>query len=130
MKRVYSWPSTLKKVLALCLFLTFAMVGQATAEDLKFAWTASPEPVTGYKLYYKTGSDSNPPYNGTGLQEGNSPITVPKGTQFTVRNRDVNQTYHFVLTSYGSDGESEYSAKATVGPLDSKAPVINLIRLK
>lgn len=130
MKRVYSWPSPLTKVLALCLFLTLAMAGQAAAEDLKFAWSASAEPLTGYKLYYKTGSDSGPPYNGSGLKEGSSPITIGKQTNFTVRGRDVNKTYHFVLTSYGSNGESEYSKTASVSPLDSKAPVINVIRLK
>ncbi len=98
------------------------------AEDLTFSWTANPEPVTGYKLYYKTGTDSTPPYDGTGLTEGDSPIDIGKVVTFTVTSRNVNETYSFVLTAYYNQGESAYITPVIIEPLGSAAPVINLIR--
>ncbi len=127
MKNVTNWLSCPVKLLLICLFLFFSTA--AYAENLSFSWTANPEPVTGYKIYYKTGTNSSPPYNGTGLIEGASPITVGKVTDFTVTGRDTNETYHFVLTAYNDQGESNYTAVVTVQPLDGTAPVINIIRL-
>ncbi len=127
MKKVTNWPSYPVKLLLICLFVFFSTA--AYAEDLTFSWTANPDPLTGYKLYYKTGTDSGPPYNGTGLTEGSSPITIGKVTSFTVTGRDVNATYHFVITAYNDQGEGDYTTPVTIDPLDMTAPTLNLIRL-
>ncbi len=121
-------------VMFFCFCLVVLLSATAQAEDLTFSWTANPEPVTGYKLYYKTGSDSNTPYNGTGLmnetgQVVDSPIDIGKVVTYTVTGRNENQTYSFVLTAYNDEGESAYTTPVVVGPLDSTAPTINLIRL-
>ncbi len=127
MKKNAQWLPCAIKTLLVCFFLLAPTA--AYAEDLIFTWTANPEPVTGYKLYYKTGTNGDPPYNGTGLNEGNSPIDVGKVTEFTVTGRDVTQTYQFVLTAYNDQVESDYTNPVAKGPLDDTAPEINLIRL-
>ncbi len=134
MKKVINWPSIPTGILLICLVVFFSSV--ACAENLSFSWTANPEPLTGYKLYYKTGTDSEPPYNGTGLPQGSSPIIIGKTTEFIVTGRDITETYHFVLTAYNDQGESSYTSVVTVDPLDGgsappdmTAPTINLIRL-
>ncbi len=127
MKKVTKLQSGTIKLLLIGLFVFFSTA--AYAEDLSFSWSANPEPVTGYKLYYKTGTNSSPPYNGTGLKESASPIDMGKVTNFTVTGRNVNETYHFALTAYNDQGESDYTTVVTVNPLDMTAPVINVIRL-
>ena len=45
--------------------------------DPSFAWDKNTESdIAGYYIYYKTGS-SGAPYNGTGADEGDSPIKIP-----------------------------------------------------
>ena len=68
----------------------------------------SPEPLTGYKLYYKVRESSAQFYEGTGLNEGSSPILLDKVTTFKMTGLAPNETYHFVLTGYNERGESEY----------------------
>ncbi len=113
------------------IYLTFFFSATVTvyAEDLRFSWKTVPEPLTGYKIYYKTGADSSPPYNGTGLKEGSSPITLGKMTNTTLTGRDVNETYHFTITAYNDQGEGSYSAIVTISPLDMTAPVLKLMEL-
>lgn len=94
------------------------------ARDLTFKWIANPEPLVGYKLYYKTGDNKEAPYDGTGLNEGDSPITLGKVTTFTVTGLSPNETYHFTLTAYDDTEESGYSYIASYSPLPFAPPVI------
>jgi len=101
--------------LVLLYFLILLMPSQLYARDATFSWTANPEPLTGYRLYYKTGEDGGAPYNSTGLIEGGSPIPVDRAlTAFTVTGLSDNETYHFVLTALNGEEESDYSTVATV----------------
>jgi|GEM_PF-2525401 len=121
MKLINTRASHLTKGIIIFLFiLVFPILGQA--KDVTFRWAAVPEPVTGYKLYYKTGADSQPPYIGIGLNPEGSPIMVGKVTSYTVTGLSAEETYHFVLVSYNASGESGFSSVVTIGPSD--APVI------
>ena len=97
---------------------------------MDFSWTANPEPVTGYKLYYKTGPDGSAPYDGTGLSEGDSPIDIGKVTAFSVIGLSESQTYHFALTAISDLGESNYTAPVTYLPTAMASPVINIMSQK
>ncbi len=131
MIKVTHYRKPLTQIMLLCAILLFFSV-PAFAEDITFTWTANPEPVTGYRLYYKIGEDSSPPYNGTGLNEGPSPIPTGKVTTYTVTGRDTNEKYHFVLQAYNSTEESGYTDPVPVEALtspDATAPAIKVIRL-
>jgi PKD repeat protein len=88
-----------------CLFVT----PLAFAKDYSFTWSANPEPVEGYKLYYKIDGAAVPPFDGTGASAGPSPINVGKQTAFTITGLDDNTTYYFALTAYNGTEESEFS---------------------
>ncbi len=90
---------------------------QSDAPSATLAWSANSEPgLAGYKIYYKIDSQS-PPYDGTGLTEGNSPIVVslsklenPKNPEFTIHNLNKDRTYFFTITAYDNEGrESGFS---------------------
>jgi hypothetical protein len=90
------------------------------ARDVSFAWTPNQDPVTGYKLYYKTGSNPADPFVGTGINQGASPITIGNTSTFTVTGLSDNETYQFALTAYNASGESGYSEIVTISPLAAK----------
>ena len=110
--------------LLIIFFILFLTVNTVYAQDVSFSWLANPEPVTGYKLYYETGGDSLPPYNGTGLNEGTSPILIGKVTDFTVTGIQPGTTYHFVLTAYSDGLESDYTSVTTIQATASSTPQI------
>lgn len=93
------------------LFATFAHSAQ-----LSLIWDPNPETdLSGYKLHYKTVS-SGGPYDGTGADQGPSPITLPIGgltdpnnPAYTLTGLDDNEFYFFVVTAYNINGESGYS---------------------
>jgi hypothetical protein len=65
----------------------------------------------GYKIYYDTDSPT-PPYTGTSLDQGESPIDVGSITSFLLSGLDPKKTYYFVVTTYNNQGkESWYSEK-------------------
>lgn len=116
---------------ARCFFILSLMVffcsttTIALGKDYSFSWSANPEPVTGYKLYYKKGGDAGPPFNGTDSSAGPSPINIGKKTSFTITGLQDNTTYHFAVTAYNSTDESDFSQVITVLPQDnSPTPVI------
>jgi hypothetical protein len=121
MKAMHTYlPGHIKFALLVLVILLGPISSYAT--DVSFQWTAnSSDLISGYKLYYKQGISSAPPYTGTGIKEGNAPISVGKVTNYTVTNLDPNKTYHFVLSAYNSDGESGFSKVITVNP----TPIIN-----
>ncbi|MCA1747802.1 MAG: PKD domain-containing protein, partial [Bacteroidales bacterium] len=90
--------------------------------DYTFAWSANPEPVEGYKLYYKKGGEAGPPYDGINSLHGPSPIDIGKVTTFTISGLEDNTTYHFALTAYDGNDESGFSENITVFPTDDSSP--------
>lgn len=88
-----------------CLFATT----DTFAKDYSFTWSANPEPVQGYKLYYKKGGIQGAPFDGTGATQGPSPITIGKQTTFTISGLDENTTYYFALTAVNGTEESGFS---------------------
>ena len=80
-------------------------------DSVTLAWDALPSFTTGwgYKVYYDTDS-SLPPFEGTGLTEGNSPINVGANNYYTLTGLDTNTDYYFTITAYDNLGrEGWYS---------------------
>ncbi len=118
MKNIHTYLAQLTKIVPL-FFLMLSIPIQSYGRDVSFSWTANSESsLIGYKLYYKEGSSSAPPYDGKGLIEGDGPILIDgDATTYMVTGLSTEKTYHFVLTAYGDDDvESDYSAIATVYP--------------
>ena len=113
--------------LTLLSFCMLLIPGQSYGMDVELQWEANPEPLTGYKLYYKVGENSAPPYDGTGLNEGVSPILTSKVTAYTVTDLSADKTYHFALVAYNEEGDSGYSTIVTVSP--DPIPTIDNISL-
>jgi len=98
------------------LLLVLLSVHSALAKDVTLAWdpNEASDNVTGYKVYYRTGSFT---YNNcTGAAEGASPITVtvtslsnPDAPQYTLSGLKDGVVYYFVVTAYNADAESSYS---------------------
>lgn len=113
-------------VLALIsIFFLFAF--ELQAKDIAFVWNASPDSVSGYKLYYKMGEEPSPPYDGMGISQGDSPILVGDVTSFTVTDLADDQTYQFSLTAYNEYGESGYSAVVTISPETPNSKSVNFV---
>ncbi len=94
----------------------------AAAAEYTFGWAANPEPVDGYKLYYKKGGAPEPPFNGTDSAKGPSPIDLGKQTSFTITGLDNTATYHFALTAYHGSDESGFTQVITVNPQEDTVP--------
>jgi len=116
---------SLAKLTLFCLSLLLLLPIQSHAKDVSFEWAANPEPLTGYKLHYNVGENSAPPYEGTGINEGDSPISTGKVTTYTVTGLSPNEIYHFVITAYNDAEESEYSTIITIQPDSFPSPTIN-----
>jgi len=99
--------------------------GPVNTKDVSFSWRPNEDSVTGYKLYYKIGGNIDLPFDGTGLNEGPSPILVSTGSSFTVSGLSPDTTYHFALTAYNDYGESEFSEIVTI----SSEPVPIIINI-
>ncbi len=72
--------------------------------------------ASGYKVYYDT--DPNPPYNGTGADQGNSPIDVGSSMNITLTGLSSTSAYYFAVKAYNNTGESVYSSEVSVLPAD------------
>jgi PKD repeat protein len=97
------------------------------------AWDANTEPhLSGYKIYYKTGSPG-PPYDGVGATQGDSPIVIeldpngdgdtsdgdlsdPASPEFTIDGLSDTETTYSVVTAYSVDDESGYSNELSFEP--------------
>jgi hypothetical protein len=89
----------------------------AYAADVTLAWAANAEPnLAGYYIYYKTDT-SGAPYNGMGVEEGDSPIKIsleeftdPSSPEYTIHGLSDTEIYFFVTTAYDTEGnESGFS---------------------
>ena len=105
------------------------------AADVTLAWAANTESdLAGYYIYYKSGT-SGAPYNGIGVDEGNSPIMIPLGDfsdpenpEFTLHGLSDSQTTFLVLTAYSTEGnESAYSNEVSYQP--SIAPILTSLSI-
>ncbi len=123
MKTYQTHPHRLTKLTLICLTILLFPV-RSHARDLSFSWTTNPEPLISYKLYYKTGDYKEAPYDGTGLNEGDSPITIGKVTTFEVTGLSPNKTYHFTLTALDEIEESGYADVLSFDPLPFTPPTI------
>jgi len=115
------------------LFYTFIFITSAIilcpkpliyAADVTLAWSGNTEPdLAGYYIYYKIGT-SGAPYNGTGVDEGNSPIKIPLGNfadpanpEYTLHGLSDTETSYLVLTAYDTeDNESGFSNEVSYQP--------------
>ncbi len=85
------------------------------ALDVTLSWNAS-SGAMGYKIYYKPyGAAQGPPYTGTGVQEGPSPVDAGGVLQFTIHDL-TDEGYRFALTAYNEYGESGYSTEIVLPP--------------
>jgi len=78
-------------------------------DSVTLSWRALPSFKTGwgYKIYYDT-DESLPPYDGIGLNEGNSPIDVGDQTTYTLTGFDSTTDYYFTVTSYDNEGQASW----------------------
>ncbi len=104
----------------LFIFTISAANVSAQTNGITVAWDANDpaEQVTEYRLYYKTGP-FGPPYDGTGLDQGDSPIVIQTANLPDANNPYINLTglsagvtYRFALTAFNGN-ESRYSAEVT-----------------
>jgi hypothetical protein len=105
---------------------------QVHAQEVTLTWDSHSGPgLAGYKIYYKTCNEYprlGPPYTGTGIVEGDSPILVPLGKlkdphnpEFTIHGLDKTAIYFFAVTAYDSEGkESNYSKEIRYPPKSKK----------
>jgi hypothetical protein len=109
------WLNARVECLLVVLILCFAY--PAYGIDINLRWDPNVEPdLSGYKIYYKTGSPG-PPYNGWGALEGDSPIEIDayqvligNACEFTISDLDGTQVYYFVVTAFDTEcNESDYS---------------------
>ncbi len=104
-------------LLTVCLFL--AITATANAKTVNLAWDPSPSTnVAGYKIYYKEGSSSLQ-FNGTGANEGSSPIDVGKVLSSSLTGLPDTQTHYFAVTAYDTSGN-----ESTPSNIVDSSPVI------
>lgn len=98
----------LQTLLGIFLLLLF-FAGPLMAKTVNLSWDASPSVVTGYKVYYSTGT-SQAPFLGTGATEGASPIDAGNNLNFAVSGLPDDQVHYFAVVAYDAAGnESTYS---------------------
>ncbi len=92
----------------LTFFLSMFFGAAALAQDVTLSWDPSPTAgVTGYNVYYKTG-DMNFPFDGTGADQGASPVDVGDVLSTTLTGLADGVTYYFSVTAY-DDGANQSS---------------------
>ena len=104
-------------LLTVCLFL--AIMATANAKTVNLAWDPSPSTnVAGYKIYYKEGSASLN-FNGSGANEGSSPIDVGKTLSSSLTGLPDTETHYFAVTAYDTSGN-----ESTPSNIVDSSPVI------
>jgi hypothetical protein len=123
------------------LFLFALLPSPCTADSITLAWDENAEPnIAGYRIYYRIGSSGSQiisRYNGTGIENGDSPIDLPvyedesldpRFVEITLEGLNEDQEYYFVVTAYNTEGlESAPSNEAALLSApeadDSGAPI-------
>ena len=102
-----------------CFIFFLASTSLSYSAEVTLAWDANTESdLAGYKVYYKTGS-SGEPYDGMGIDQGDSGIsillndlTTPDSPSFSMTGLQDNEFYYFVVTAVDtSENESGYSVE-------------------
>ena len=115
------------------VFITTVSVSAQT-NSITLAWSPNDpaEQVTEYRLYYKT-SYSGPPYTGTGIDQGDSPIIIrvnnlvnENNPRFVLTGLSPFATYRFTLTAFNGN-ESGYSGEASLAAQASAAGIYDLL---
>jgi len=90
---------------------------------INITWDANPEEdIAGYRVFYDTDS-SGEPYEGSGADQGSSPIYVGNRTSFDLSGLDPSLTYYVVLTAVDQSGnEGPGSIERVAVPSDGFAP--------
>ncbi|MDQ3110848.1 MAG: T9SS type A sorting domain-containing protein [Bacteroidota bacterium] len=95
-----------------------------TCPDLQLTYNSVG--ATSYKIYYST--IPGPPYNGTGITQGNSPISVGSATDFTLTGLAVGTTYYITVKGVNSNGESvSYSNELVYTPMNCNDNIVGCI---
>ena len=106
------------------------LVAEINNNEAYLSWDPIPSTTTGYgyKVYY--GYSYWPPYNGTGLHEGDSPIDVGNNSSLVLTGLE-NTQYYFVVTSYDTQGhESWYSNLASASNIQYEYLYLPLVMNK
>ncbi len=100
MKRILSF------YLLLILFLVMGCSSAAWAKNVSLAWDPSPSTVSGYKVYYRAGSDN---LSKTG-EAGTVVVDVGSVLNYSLSNLNDAEDYYFAVTAYDVTGqESDFS---------------------
>jgi hypothetical protein len=112
--------NTMSKVISLTVFLIMVISTSVSAKTVNLAWDPSPDTnVAGYKVYYDAGSSSLP-LNGTGANEGTSPVDIGSALTASINGLSDTQIHRFTITAYDTYGnESSYSNIVTSPPVVS-----------
>jgi hypothetical protein len=90
----------------LVLFLVIGFSSVAWAKTVALAWDPSPSAVTGYKIYYRAGSDNLSQTGG----EGTVVVDVGSVLTYSLSNLNDAEDYYFAVTAYDVNGqESDFS---------------------
>ncbi len=99
--------------IVLLTLVTVCFAANVWGKTVTLSWDPSPSEVSGYKIYYDTGS-SAAPLDGTGATEGSSPIDVGNVLTFTVNGLPDAEEHYFAVTAYDAENhESTYSNTVT-----------------
>ncbi|BHH86262.1 hypothetical protein LA52FAK_45510 [Desulforhopalus sp. 52FAK] len=106
----------------MCIVVLFAVffATLVSAKEYSFSWAENDGLIEGYRLYYKEGGAASVPFDGISANEGCSPIDIGNKTSFTISGLDENETYHFTLTAYSGNDESDFTQVITVSPEDGQ----------
>ncbi|MFC1475995.1 hypothetical protein ACFLQW_03235 [Candidatus Zixiibacteriota bacterium] len=68
---------------------------------------------TSFMVHY--GTTPGPPYDGTGLPQGDSPIDVGEATSLVLDSLNKDVRHYFAVTAINEEGESDYSNQVSIG---------------
>lgn len=90
----------------LVLFLVMGLSSVVWAKTVTLAWDPSPSEVSGYKVYYRAGSDN---LSKTG-EDGTVVVDVGSVLDYSLSDLNDGEDYYFTVTAYDANGqESDFS---------------------
>ncbi len=90
----------MRNIFVLVILIILISAIKVSAYDVHFSWSEQAG-LTGLRLYYTEGLETQPPFVGEGLGEGPTPVEVPpENTTTTVTNLSQAKAYRFALTAY------------------------------
>ena len=119
----------IKSFIWLCsALLLLCIANSSEALNVTIEWDPNAEAVDGYKIYYQADT-AGPPFNGTGADQGPSPIDVKNVTTFSITGLPDGPVYYFAVTAYKGTLESGYSnvVSTGTGSSDTTAPTVTSV---